>query len=117
MRCLPAGGGCGAVGYPCAVAEQCCSGRCLPDGAGAYACRDACAPFGAGCAASEDCCGGSCLGPPGAAACVALTQPPGDPVCAIAGAPCDTTAGSCCAGTVCARVDDGAHACAAPPAQ
>jgi hypothetical protein len=110
LRCLPAGGGCAAVGYPCAVAEQCCSGRCLPDGAGGYACRDACAPLGAGCVAPEDCCGGSCVGPPGAAACVAVTKPPG-PVCAVAGESCDAMSGSCCAGTVCAQVEGGAQAC------
>jgi hypothetical protein len=112
MRCLPGGGGCAAAGFPCAVAAQCCGGRCLPDGSGGYACRDACAPVGADCSAPEDCCGASCLGPPGAAACVAPA--PGDPMCVAAGDSCDTVSGSCCAGTVCAQVTTGARACAAP---
>jgi hypothetical protein len=115
LRCLPAGEGCAAAGYPCAVAAQCCGGWCLPDGSGGYACRDACAPVGAACMAPGDCCTGSCVGPPGAAACAAFV-PSGDPVCAGAGVSCDATPGSCCAGTACAPVQSGGRACATLPA-
>jgi len=115
LRCLPAGEGCSATGYPCAVAAQCCGGWCLPDGSGAFACRDACAPVGALCEAPEDCCSGSCVGPPGAAVCVLAGPPPAHPICAAAGDACATTSGACCAGTVCAQVEAGARACAVPP--
>jgi hypothetical protein len=116
-RCLPEGDACAAAGYPCAVAEQCCSGRCLPDGAGGYACRDACAPAGAGCVSPDDCCGGACVGPAGAAACDVVTRAPGEPLCTANGDACATTTGTCCAGSVCARVEGGAQACAVPVAQ
>ena len=112
MRCLPGAGGCSAAGYPCAVAQQCCGGFCLPDGSGAYACRDTCAPDGAGCGAPEDCCSGACVGSPGATVCIAISLPPAEPVCVSAGDACDTAPGSCCVGTLCAEVQGGTHACA-----
>jgi hypothetical protein len=37
-------------------------------------------------------------------------------VCTATGEACDPTAASCCAGTVCARVQGGAQACAVPTA-
>jgi hypothetical protein len=104
---------CSEVGFPCSVPEQCCGGHCLPDGTGALVCRDACAPDGAGCHADEDCCGGACVGAPGQTVCA--SGPAGDARCTRAGDPCDSLVAACCAGTVCAVVTGGGHACALVP--
>jgi len=47
--------------------------------------------------------------------CVAAGATPSDPVCIAAGEACATNGGTCCAGTVCAQVSGGVHACAPPP--
>jgi hypothetical protein len=110
LRCLGAiGATCLAGGAACAVPEQCCSGFCLPDGAGGLACRPACAPAGAPCVASGDCCERACVGPSGRAVCAAVAG--STPACLPAGAPCTAGQSSCCAGTSCEPTTAGTSAC------
>jgi hypothetical protein len=115
LRCLGqplSESSCIGVGYACAVSERCCSGRCLPDARGALACRPACAKIGAPCAADEDCCGGSCVISDGRASCVTTGIVDPGAECTPPGGPCEPIDGSCCAGTECALLLDGTHACA-----
>jgi hypothetical protein len=54
-NCLP-------DGAPCAFAEQCCNGFCLPDANGDLVCNPQCVPEGEICTADVDCCDdGICL--------------------------------------------------------
>ena len=98
MRCLPAGDGCAANGFPCRVAAQCCGGFCLPDATAGFFCAGACAPTGAACRAARDCCAGSCVGPPGATVCVHGAADPEGPICTAGGDGCATGESGCCAG-------------------
>jgi hypothetical protein len=115
LRCLGPGGSepsCLGAGSACALSEQCCAGRCLPDSTGALACGGACAPLGAACNGDEDCCAGACLGPADRSVCAVIGAATGGPTCTPAGQACDPMAATCCANTVCSTVVDGSHACA-----
>jgi hypothetical protein len=48
---------CKAEGAPCALASECCAGRCIPREDGGYACRKACGQVGSLCTTRADCCG------------------------------------------------------------
>ena len=55
----------------------------------------------------------ACVGPPGASGLRRRsTRRRRPPICTPPGDPCDPLAAACCAGTVCAEVAGGAHACA-----
>jgi hypothetical protein len=117
LRCQgPAAAACGADGHGCALPDQCCSGFCQPDTAGALYCRGACAPVGAPCAGEDDCCAGTCGGEPGRTVCLPPAQAGGGApaTCLQLGEPCDVAAARCCAGTFCSTVSGGGTSCARP---
>lgn len=115
MRCLPGGGkggACVTAGAACAAPEQCCAGRCLPDGDGVFSCRDGCAPVGARCSAAADCCDGRCGGPPGATVCLyPAGATPTAGACIRAGEPCDLANPRCCIGGLCSQLLSGGTSC------
>ena len=115
MRCLSGDKGvaCLPSGAACAAPEQCCVGRCLPAGDGAFSCRELCAPIGARCSATADCCAGRCDGAPGTSVCLlpGETSPPAA-ACTKAGEPCDPTNPRCCGGTLCSQLVSGGTWCA-----
>jgi hypothetical protein len=52
---------CVADGQPCAFADECCSGFCLPDANGDLTCGVTCVPLAGACTADGDCCDGVCV--------------------------------------------------------
>ncbi len=91
------GGACArsAIGAPCTSSNECCSGLCALDPAGAVTCRPTtgCAGLGAPCGFASACCSLGCVAPmiEGGRTCRATT-------CALAGDTC-AIGSDCCGGT------------------